>query len=106
MSRYSLAQDPPRGALAERVVSILEMLADAGEDGPLEFDAICDELDVTNPASRSALLPAMYALEFVGAVDRYTYLGASGTRAKLAFQLSDAVEELYIGEHDEEDQDV
>ena len=94
MSRYTKATDVPRGVVAKRVGGVLDILADC--DGPKPFSEICDELGIENHASRSALLPAMYALEFVGAIDRYTFVGTTGTRSQLAFEFTESVEALEI----------
>ena len=94
MSRFTKATDAPSGVIARRVAGILDILADC--EGPKAFSEICDELEIDNHASRSALLPAMYALEFVGAIDRFTFVGATGTRSQLAFEFTEAVEELAI----------
>lgn len=89
---YVRATGPVTGQRAKRVAMLLDMLAD--HEGPMPFDEACEQLGIEQP---SQLLPAMYALEFVGAVDRFTYVaGGRGTRARLAYEFTEAVEEIAI----------
>lgn len=99
MSRYTFveATTPVTGQRAKRVAGLLDLLATS--DGPLPFDEACEQLGIDQP---SQLLPAMYALEFVGAVTRFTYT-AGGTRARVAYQLTDEVEIVGVEDESEEE---
>lgn len=96
--RYVEATEPVLGQRAKRVALILDRLADA--DGPLPFDETCKDLGIEQP---SQLLPAMHALEFVGAVKRYSYVAQRGTRARVAYEFTEAVEVIEIEDQIEEE---
>lgn len=100
MSRHSFvkATEPAMGQRAKRVAGILDLLADA--EGPLPFKDACEQLGIEQP---SQLLPAMHALEFVGAVDRYTFVDKQGTRAQVAYAFTERVEIIEIADVLEDD---
>lgn len=101
--KYSEAVESVRGQRAKRVAMLMAEMTEYGDD-PMPFEDACAELGIKQP---SQLLPAMYALEFIGAVERFTYVKKSGTRAKFAYRYTDAVEIVDVADYedDEEEED-
>lgn len=81
------AEDNPSGKKAVQVAKMLEVLSDADE--PMPFEDICSAAEVKYPQDVAA---AFYALELVGAVDRYTFVKKGTTRKQVAYALADDVE--------------
>jgi hypothetical protein len=81
------AQDELRGKRAACVANMIEQLAEADGE-PIAWADMCDEAGMDH---HGQLMPAMHALELVGAIDRYEY-SDGGTRSKPAFALADGVE--------------
>lgn len=75
------------GRPAQRVADVLEQLIDA-EGEPIEWEILCAGADIEYPAQ---MMPAMYALELVGAVVRFDCIDESTLRTTLAFALADEV---------------
>lgn len=86
---FVLAEDDPSGKRAQCVAGMIKLLVDADGE-PIPWTELCDEVGMEH---HGQLMPAMHALELVGAVDRYTYVDGDGkgTRAKVAFALADGV---------------
>ncbi len=88
MSTYVKAQDELRGKRAASVASMIEQLVEA-EGEPVTWS---DLNDVAGMDHHGQLMPAMIALELIGAVERFEYTDDGGTRAKPAFALAEHVE--------------
>lgn len=89
--RYVEATDLPSGKRASQIAGMIELLLDAGVDVPVPWEEMCDHVEQSH---HGQFMPAFNALELVGAVKRYTYVEDSGTKAKVAFAISDEVEML------------
>lgn len=85
--QFVLAEDDPTGKRAACVAGMINMLVEADGE-PIPWTEMCDEVGMEH---HGQLMPAMHALELVGAVDRYTYVEETGTRAKTAYALADGV---------------
>lgn len=85
---YVEAKDDPAGKRAACVAGMIALLIDA-EGDPVPWTDMCDEVGMEH---HGQLMPAMHALELVGAVVRHTYVEETGTRAKVAYALAPDVE--------------
>jgi hypothetical protein len=88
MSAFVKAEDELRGKRAACVASMIEQLVEA-EGEPVEWSVMCDTAGMDH---HGQLMPAMHALELVGAIVRYEYTDDGGTRSKPAFALAEGVE--------------
>ncbi len=84
------------GKRAKCVAGMIKLLVEADGE-PIAWSDMCDSVGMDH---HGQLMPAMHALELVGAIDRYSYVEDGATRSKPAFALADgvAVEELDDGE--------
>lgn len=83
MSNYVQSTDELKGKPAARVADVLEQLIDARGE-PVEWEVLCVGAGIEYPAQ---MLPAMHALELVGAVVRFETVG----KRELAYALADEV---------------
>lgn len=88
MTAFVKAQDELRGKRAACVASVIEQLIEA-EGEPVAWSDLMDNAGMDH---HGQLMPAMHALEMVGAVERYEYTDDGGTRSKPAFALAEDVE--------------
>jgi hypothetical protein len=84
---YTKATDELSGKRAACVAGMIELLADAKGE-PVEWTHMCSEVGMDH---QGQLMPAMHALELVGAIDRYTYIENGGSRQRVAFALAEGV---------------
>lgn len=84
---YTKAEDPPTGKRAECVAGMIKILIEAGGE-PVPWSDMCDEVGMEH---HGQLMPAMHALELVGAVERHTYVEPGAKRSKPAFSLAEGV---------------
>lgn len=88
MTAFIEASDELRGKRASCVAGILKQLVDADGD-PIAWSDLCDNVGMDH---HGQLMPAMHALEMVGAVRRFEYVDGEGTRSKPAFAINEDVE--------------
>jgi hypothetical protein len=82
------ADDLPTGKRAECVAGMIKLMIEEAPD-PVTWADLCDHVGMQH---QGQLMPAMHALEFVGAVERFTYVEPGGKKRKTAFKISDEVE--------------
>jgi hypothetical protein len=87
VTTFVAATDEPTGKRAACVAGMIKMLCEADGE-PIPWTEMCDEVGMEH---HGQLMPAMHALELVGAVERYTFAEDTGTRAKVAYALADGV---------------
>lgn len=89
MSNHAFVEDERElsGKRAQCVAGIIRMLAEADGE-PIAWTDLCDSVGMDH---HGQLMPAMHALELVGAIDRYSYVENGATRSKPAFALADGV---------------
>lgn len=81
------AREPLKGKRAAVVAQWLQMIVEAGSDGVVTWDELTQGVDHPHQ-----YMPALHALEMVGAIQRWSY-SESGTRGtKVAFSLSEHVQ--------------
>jgi len=85
-SKFVKAKDHPTSSKAQQVAKILLGLVDS--DGPVPFETLCEQAEAKYPQD---VVAAMYALEMVGAVTRYTFNESGSTKTKVAYQINPKV---------------
>lgn len=93
MAEFVRARNELRGKRAACVAGIIRQLLDG------EIHKWTDLCDAVGMDHHGQLMPAMHALEMVGAVERYVYTDGEGTRGKPAFQIAEGIE--LVGGDDE-----
>ena len=66
---------------------MIKILVEA-EGEPVAWSEMCDEVGMEH---HGQLMPAMHALELVGAVERYSYVEDGATRSKPAFAIAEGI---------------
>lgn len=89
MTQFVKSEDELKGKRAECVSGIIEMLVEA-EGDPVAYAELLEEVGMQDQPAQ--MMPAMHALELVGAVDRYTYTESGKTKARVAYALREGVE--------------
>lgn len=90
MSNHSFieAKDELRGKRASCVAGMIKLLVEA-EGEPIPWDELCDSVGMDH---HGQLMPAMHALELVGAVDRFAYVESGATRSRPAFAIAEGID--------------
>lgn len=88
MTQFVKATEELRGKRAACVAGIIRTLIDA-EGEVIKWADLCDAVGMYH---HGQLMPAMHALELVGAVERYAYTDGEGTRGKPAFAIAEGIE--------------
>jgi hypothetical protein len=88
---YSFVKDEKElnGKRANCVAGIIEQLIEA--DGqPVAYAELLESVEMADQPAQ--MMPAMNALELVGAIERYTYVEPGKKKPRLAFALRGEVE--------------
>lgn len=83
------AESELKGKRADCVSRIIEQLVEA-EGEPVAYVDLLTEVEMADQPAQ--MMPAMHALELVGAVERYTYVEPGKTKSRLAYALKKGVE--------------
>lgn len=83
---FTGAERAPSGTRAAAVAKILERLVEA-EGEPLTLDEL-----MRGMSHSQQYIPALHALELVGAVERWTYRNRGKTKLQFAYSLAEGVE--------------
>jgi hypothetical protein len=86
--KFVPAKNDPTGKRAQCVAGMIEILAEANGE-PVPWPEMCDKVGMDH---HGQLMPAMHALELVGAVERFTFAVNGSTRPQTAFALAKGVE--------------
>lgn len=89
MTQFVQSEDELKGKRAECVSGIIEGLVAADGD-PIPYAELLEAVGMSDQPAQ--MMPAMVALELVGAIIRYTYTEIGKTKSRLAFALSEDVE--------------
>lgn len=87
--KFVKSEQELKGKRAECVSRIIEQLVEAKGE-PVEYAELLAEVDMSDQPAQ--MMPAMHALELVGAVERYTYTEPGRTKPRIAYALREGVE--------------
>lgn len=88
---YSFVKDEKEltGKRANCVAGIIRQLVEA-EGKPVAYADLLAEVEMADQPAQ--MMPAMHALELVGAVERYTYVEPGKKKPRIAYALREGVE--------------
>lgn len=88
---YSFVKDEKEltGKRANCVAGIIRQLVEA-EGEPVAYADLLDEVEMGDQPAQ--MMPAMHALELVGAVQRYSYVESGKKKPRIGYALKEGVE--------------